>query len=436
MTPAEDESHQAVVDNLAAAIYKQGERANLAEDHRAAADHFLRITRAAPTSDIRAAAEYDAGAALIELQEWGEAAAVLEAFRGTHPDHELHGEATKQMAYVYREEGDLSRAAEEYQRVAAEAEDPELRREAMLVAGELYEESGSTDLALMVYLDYVKGFPRPIEVAVETRSKIAEIYEAGNDHASRREQLERIVEIDRAAGDGRTPRVRYLAARSALVLTESLYQRFAEVELVQPFQKHLKQKQLRMNEALEGFGKLLDYEVGEVTAAATFYMAEVYSDFSRSLMSSERPADLDAAALQDYEMVLEEEAYPFEEKAIGVHEKNLELMAAGIYNPWIQRSLDELAVLMPGRYAKFESSPGFIASIDRYAYRAPVARSGAAEDAGVEESGMGADAVWNGRGRGVRRARSRTGCRLRGGAGARRAHRGGRGGGMSDVDPR
>jgi hypothetical protein len=48
---------------------------------------------------------------------------------------------------------------------------------------------------------------------------------------------------------------------------------------------------------------------------------------------------------------------------------------------------------MPGRYAKFESSPGFIASIDRYAYRAPVARSGAAEDAGVEESGMGADAV-------------------------------------------
>ena len=49
--PAGDASRQAVVDNLAAAIYKQGEQANLAQDHRAAADHFLRIAQAAPTSE-------------------------------------------------------------------------------------------------------------------------------------------------------------------------------------------------------------------------------------------------------------------------------------------------------------------------------------------------------------------------------------------------
>jgi len=387
MTPADDESQQDVVDNLAAAIYKQGEQANLAADYRVAADHFLRITQAAPTSDIRPAAEYDAGAALIALEEWSEAASVLEAFRESHPEHELQAEATKQIAHVYREDGDLARAAEEHERIAAEAEDTELRREALLVAGELYEESGSSDRALGVYRRYVGEFSRPLEVAVETRFKIAELYQAQGDLQNRREELERIVEIDRVAGEERTPRVRYLAARSALVLTEGAYERFAEVRLVQPFQKHLKQKQRRMNEALEAFGKLVDYEVGEVTAAATYYMAEVYSDFSRSLMESERPTDLDAAALQDYEMVLEEEAYPFEEKAIVVHEKNLELMAAGIFNPWIQRSLDELADLMPGRYAKFETSPGFLASIDRYAYRTPDAVG-----AGAEATEMGEEA--------------------------------------------
>ena len=53
LTPADDESRPAVVDGLAAAIYKQGEQAGLLEDHRAAADHFLRIKELAPTSDIR-----------------------------------------------------------------------------------------------------------------------------------------------------------------------------------------------------------------------------------------------------------------------------------------------------------------------------------------------------------------------------------------------
>ena len=77
----------------------------------------------------------------------------------------------------------------------------------------------------------------------------------------------------------------------------------------------------------------MNYEVAEVTAAATFYMAEIYSAFGRALVGSERPAGLGSAELRDYEAALEEEAFPFEEQAIEVHEKNLELISEGIsYN--------------------------------------------------------------------------------------------------------
>ena len=380
MMPADDDSRQAVVDNLAAAIYKQGEQANLAQDYRSAADHFLRITQAAPTSDIRPAAEYDAGAALIHLEDWAGAAEVFEAFRQGYPDHELHEEATKQIASVYRSAGNPSRAAEEYERVSAEAIDPELRREALLLAGELYEESKLIDRALGVYRGYVRQFPEPLEIAVETRFKIAKLYEATDDETSHQRELRQIVAIDKAAGAKRTDRIRYLAAQSALVLSEDLYDRFEEVEIIQPFESHLRQKQGRMDTALEAFGKLVDYEVGEVTAGATFYIAEVYFEFSRALMESERPGDLNPTEMQDYEMVLEEEAFPFEERAIGVHEKNLELMAAGIYNTWIEKSLGKLADLMPGRYAKFEASCGLIASIDSYAYQVPQAAQTAEDE--------------------------------------------------------
>ena len=115
-------------------------------------------------------------------------------------------------------------------------------------------------------------------------------------------------------------------------------------------------------------------------------MAQVYFDFSRSLLESERPKDLAAAELQDYELVLEEESFPFEERAIAVHEKNRELLGTGIFNAWIEKSLGRLAVLMPGRYAKFETSSGFLTSIDHYAYRPPHAAPTA--PAATPESGI------------------------------------------------
>src|SRR5260370_36539335 len=52
VTPEGDQSRAALVDNLAASIYRQGELANQAKDYRAAADHFLRIRTAALTSSI------------------------------------------------------------------------------------------------------------------------------------------------------------------------------------------------------------------------------------------------------------------------------------------------------------------------------------------------------------------------------------------------
>ena len=372
VTPENDASRPALVDNLAASIYKQGELANAAQEYRAAADHFLRIRQAAPTSAIRAAAEYDAGAALIRLQDWTAAAGVLEGFRSAYPEHELQREATKQIAFVYRQSGQMSRAAGEYERIASESEDPALRSEALLVAGDLYEQSNVRDRALDVYVRYVAEYPRPLETAVETRFKIAEILRATHDEPRYYQELGEIVRIDASAGAERTGRTRTLAARSALVLSEKLYREFTAVKLLQPFEVSLQQKKSRMDAAIAALGRLVEYEIAEVTAAATFYMAETYLDFSRALMDSERPTDLQAAERAEYELALEEEAFPFEEKAIDVHEKNLELLRAGVVNPWTGKSLDKLAELMPARYAKQEMSSGFLGSIDSYAYRLPV----------------------------------------------------------------
>ncbi len=373
LTPEDDENRASVVDGLAASIYKQADQANLLEDYRAAAGHYLRIKEVAPTSTIRSAAEYDAAAALMKVQDWTMAAEVLEEFRVSHPENELADDATIQLAHVYRENGELARSAAEHERIAIETADPEIGREALLTAGELYDDAREMDDAIRVYEQYVAAYPRPIDLAAETRNRLAEIFKDQLDYHRYYDELGNIVALDAGAGPDRTDRSRYLAAQSALILARNRFDNFTRLQLVQPFEESLAAKQAQMDQTLAAFESLVDYEVAEVTAAATFYIAESYRDFSRALMESERPDGLSAAESTEYEMVLEEQAWPFEEQAIAVHEANLELLSVGVYNDWIQNSLDELAVMMPGRYAKRETSEGFLGSLETYVYRMPVA---------------------------------------------------------------
>ncbi|HEY6838007.1 MAG TPA: tetratricopeptide repeat protein, partial [Geobacteraceae bacterium] len=368
LLPADDKNRTAFTDNLAASIYKQGEEANARKDYKAAADHFLRVGLMAPASKIRVNAEYDGAVALIELKEWKRAASVLAGFRELFPGHELQPEVTRKMAHVYREDGQLGLAATEYERVETEFKDEEVRRGALLLAAELHEQTGNKKQALAVYRRFVGYFPQPVEINLEMRTKIAHILKDENDQPGYLNELREIVAIDAAAGAGRTPRTKYLAGTAALVLAEQSYAQFAEVRLVKPFEANLRTKKELMKATTQAFNQLVEYEVGEVTAAATFYLAEIYHNFSRSLTESERPDGLDAQELQDFELAIEEQAYPFEEKAIQIHEKNLELIAVGTYNGWVDKSLGKLAKLVPVRYDKPEVPTELVASLESYAF--------------------------------------------------------------------
>ncbi len=364
LTDKKDKSYSALTENLAASVYKQGEQARILGDHKVAAEHFLRVAKVAPNSRIRPTAEYDAAASLMLLKQWGQVAIVLEGFRKLYPDNKLNNDITKKLAVVYKEDGKYLKSAAEFERIEKEnPEDDALRREALNQAAELYEKAESQEKALLVYQKLVKYFPEPIEDAIESRQKIANIYLAQGKNKQYIAELKKIVDIDALGGKGRTDRTRFLAAKASLVLVEPKLESFKKVALVKPFKKNLKKKKQRMRTAIDAYTKLIDYQVGDVTAAATYYIAEIYYEFSVSLLESERPKNLNEEELEQYELVIEEQAYPFEEKAINVHEKNMELLDVGIYNEWIDKSIAKLAVLLPARYAKTEQDSTIITLI-------------------------------------------------------------------------
>jgi TolA-binding protein len=363
LLPPGDESRGEIAERIASSVYKQGEQARAAGDLGGAVAHFMRVGVAAPTSTIRSTAEYDAAAALIELEEWTRAASVLEDFRARYPGHSLGDDVTAKLAVAYLESGDGLKAAAELERVADSGAEPAVRREALWRAGELYAEAGRTFDASNAFARFVERHPVPVGEAIEARQKLAELSgELGNEPA-RLDWLADIVAADAAAGAERTERTRYLAASAQLELAAPARDAFTTIRLVVPLQESLALKRQRMEEALAAYGKAADYGVQEVTTAATYEIAELYHSLSRALFDSERPPELSSAELMQYDILLEEQAFPFEEEAIELHEVNARRTASGIYDQWVRKSLAALAELLPVRYAKEEASEPYVANL-------------------------------------------------------------------------
>jgi hypothetical protein len=89
-------------------------------------------------------------------------------------------------------------------------------------------------------------------------------------------------------------------------------------------------------------------------------------------MTSERPGGLSGVELEQYEVLLEEQAYPFEEKAIEFHKLNAQRVKSGVYDQWVDDSFKKLAVLEPARFGKKEKLEPFIEVPTRYVKDNPV----------------------------------------------------------------
>jgi TolA-binding protein len=361
---ANDPERSVIVERLAASIYKQGEQRAQSGDNAAAVEDFLRVSALAPTSKVRASADFDAAALLVKDKLWERAIVVLESYRRNFPQSPLQAQVTRNLAVAYTESNHPGQAAVEFEQIAqTPGESPDVQREATLQAADLYDKAGNTAKSRTMLEAFVKHFPQPLNPAMEARNRLSVIAVKAGDTQTRDSWLKDIIAADRAAGASRTDRSRALAAKATLTLAIPVREEFRRIKLVAPLKKSLVEKRKAMEAALKAYEQAADYQVSDVTTAATFESAELYRQLGKDLMSSERPKKLSKDELEQYDVLLEEQAFPFEEKAIKLHEVNAARTKDGTYDEWVQKSFAALAQLNPGRYGKAEIGEQLVESI-------------------------------------------------------------------------
>jgi len=359
LTKGSEAQRKAIEEGIAASIYKQGEQARAANDHQGAASHFARVAVEAPNTDIAITAQYDMAVSFVAKQSWQEAIRALQQFRKKYPQHRLKHNVTENLALAYVKSRQPMSAAREFETMIAYQSNVDVRREMAWRITELYEEGGSRSDLIASYKQFIKTYPQAVEQTIEARQKLADIYLAINQVDNRQYWLREIVRNDEDSGSDRTDRTKYLAAKATLELAAPRMDSFQSVKLVAPLKQNLKKKKQRMQEAVDAYTKAANYGVEEVTTASVYWLAEIYNKFGKELLKSERPSGLSKDEREQYDILLEEQVFPFEEKCIDIHETNANRIVDGIYDEWIKKSITALSVLRPVRYAKSERSELF-----------------------------------------------------------------------------
>ncbi|WP_336366631.1 tetratricopeptide repeat protein [Marinobacter sp. C2H3] len=341
----------ALVAQLATVIYQQGRAAAGRGDVDEAVRHFRRIQAASPGSETAVRGEFDAANTLLRARRWPEAIDSLEAFRRAYPEHDLSGQIPEKLVYAYSESGQPVRAADELVAQANRASAPWPMR---LRAAELYHNAGAVQERDALYRAYLDTAPVPdsAEAFVQTqtfRHRLAT--SAGNDEAARRTWQASLVSAELGSPWHSEDTLAW-SADAALVMGVRAAERFEGIALKAPLAEALDRKQAALEAARERFMQADQLGGDRHHSEVLFRRAELYRQLAADLMASEVPDTLSEMEAAQYQMLLEEQAYPFEEKAIDLHAQNHQGLRADAYDPWIERSLAALAKLNPGRYQR------------------------------------------------------------------------------------
>lgn len=356
---------------IASSIYEQA-KAQQALSPELAIKHYLRLGKLVPNSKFRANAEFDAANLLLATEQWVRAIPVLTQFSRQFTTHSYASTIPAKLALSYEKLENWSQAAKQLLIMVANEEDIELKRVSQYTAAEYYVKAGDITNAIVNFRTYAHQYPKPFAVAQEVRFKMSEFYretkEPNKRHfwyrklvtshvkISHKSQFNKKREQQLSASD--LSRSTYLASYAAFNLGQAHQQTFNQTKLKVPLNKSLKRKQQAMKQAINYYQLVFKWQLAEFVPQANYSIGQIYRNLAADVMKSERPKDLDELALEEYEYLLEEIAYPFEEKAIEVHQANAERAWDNIYDQWVKNSLSVLAEIEPAKYDKYETVPG------------------------------------------------------------------------------
>ncbi|MCC7201343.1 MAG: tetratricopeptide repeat protein [Nitrospirae bacterium] len=364
LVPSSDKKDLPMLERaLAASLYKQAEGLKSGGKIKEAAAAFRKVYDTSPDTDIAPTALYDSGVLYEQDKDYDNAINSFQLLFLKYPGSRYTPVAVSEWGEILESRGSLISAAQIYENASSALEEHSVRENMLYKAVTLYEKGGNVDTMYNNYYRHFERFQKEFPDSprlIELTFKAAKGREAIKDTSTAKSLYERVIALHRRFGASATMDATVAAARSQLILADYKKRSYESVKILNPVEVNLKKKEGLLKEALADYTAAAKYRISDITAEATFRMGEMFEDHKDAIMTSERPTELTAGQLEEYNYLLEEQAYPFEEKAISIHESNVKrTVEEGIYNTWVKKSYERLASLVPAKYKRGEAGTPF-----------------------------------------------------------------------------
>ncbi len=324
--------------------------------------HFKRLVEIAPETHLARDTAYDLATLYEQIDRPDMAITQLLSFRQQYPEQQVVAstEISKRVIGLREAGGDLKGAAEELLALSKRATG-DSKRVSIYRAAELYLEAGETQQAIQHFRYYAHNFLEPVSLRMEAMHHMDVLYQQTKEEKKRKFWLRKKRDLYRSLDSSeQTDRAKYLAANAIYILSESGFEAYKNAKLTAPLPRSLKKKQQLLTRSLANYQAVLDVGALEYTSKGQLRMAQHYEVLARDLMASSVPKGLNELETEQYQLLLEEQAFPFEEKAIALHEENLKLGWQFGWAAAINESLDALKSLSPGQFSRAQREVDYV----------------------------------------------------------------------------
>ena len=349
---AEHSKRKEFQDLMALSLYREASRLKAEGDVEKASQLFLKISEEVPDAKTAEASLYEGSLLLLQQGKKEKGRAILEKLVESPSPFKVR--AQRKLAVLYEEMNRPVDAAKLYDQFWKAEKESGKRTDILFYTAGLYEKGGEWKVAVDRFQRAAAQFP------LDSRGKIESIFRAAQNlfrdrglQASQKLYSSVIFLYHRSISspDSVSPFV----AQSYLILGRGRHEEFLKVQLKHPLEENLKLKESLREDVLRQYQKASEFSIKEIVTEVSYRTGKLFEDFGLSIVQSERPSELKPGELKEYNSFLEKESQQWKEKAVSAYERNVHrAQTVGLYDLWVKKSFERLAILNPQRYQKQE----------------------------------------------------------------------------------
>lgn len=294
---------------------------------------YQRLIQRGPDAQLAPKAMFRTAKCYEKLFQWEQAAQSYLRVIATYPRSEMAPSALYNAGICFENAEKIPEAAATFEKLASLYPGSEDAPDVLFKAGELYGKIQNWEGVTRVNTEFSKRFGNDKDRVVQALCMVGVALYMQNRQAEAVQQLKNAVGTYASLKNPSTVN-RFYAAKAQFTMTEISHTAMTKLKLRLPkseYQRVLRKKSDLLDQVVDGYSKVVSYNILEWTTRGIFSIAQAYEDFAAGVMEQQRPKDLPvdrqlalelgiAKAVDDY---LVDRALPYHEQNVklGIKEK-------------------------------------------------------------------------------------------------------------------